>query len=334
MEVVLEAVHRLTPRAKPLIYARRWWTADLTQLRERYTGWRNRARTVRRAGQPDPYLQKKTKEASKEYHDAIRKQKKAHWQDFLAEDINIWQAVRYASLKGTTAFDKLPPLQKEDGLNTEGGREQAEELLKIFFPPLPTHIEDEGLQAQARPIETPRLSEEEIERRIIEASPWKAPGDDGLPIIIWRQVWPVVKAKVRELFQTSLDEGVIPKQWRNAKIIPLKKPNKEDYTRARAWRPILLLATLGKILEAVVAERISYLVEEHNLLPGSYFGARKKRSTEQVLIVLQESIYKAWKSRKVLSLISFDIKGAYNGVYKKRLIQRLKARGIPETLTK
>jgi hypothetical protein len=36
----------------------------------------------------------------------------------------------------------------------------------------------------------------------------------------------------------------------------------------------------------------------------------------------------------VLSLISFDVKGAYNGVFKDRLLQRLEARGIPMGLVK
>ncbi len=34
----------------------------------------------------------------------------------------------------------------------------------------------------------------------------------------------------------------------------LKKQDKDDYTVAKAWRPISLLATLGKLLESVVAE--------------------------------------------------------------------------------
>jgi hypothetical protein len=67
--------------------------------------------------------------------------------------------------------------------------------------------------------------------------------------------------RVLLLFRTSLDEGVLPTQWRNAKIIPLKKPNKGDYTAGKAWRPISLLSTLGKVLESVVAERISHAVE-------------------------------------------------------------------------
>ena len=47
---------------------------------------------------------------------------------------------------------------------------------------------------------------------------------------------------------------------------------------------------------------------------------------------LQEQIYAAWRGRRVLSLINFDVKGVYNGVCKERLIQRMKARGIPEKL--
>lgn len=37
MKAVLEAVHMLTPNAKPSLYTQRWWTADLTQLRYVYS---------------------------------------------------------------------------------------------------------------------------------------------------------------------------------------------------------------------------------------------------------------------------------------------------------
>ena len=38
----------------------------------------------------------------------------------------------------------------------------------------------------------------------------------------------------------------------------MKKPGKGDYILAKSWRPISLLSTLGKILEAVIAERLSW----------------------------------------------------------------------------
>ncbi|CAG8080651.1 unnamed protein product [Penicillium nalgiovense] len=332
MSAVSDAVHNLTPKAKPSPHAKRWWTTDLTQLRHIYTYWRNHARSERRAGRKAPRLEKMAQDAAKQYHDAIRKQKKKHWNEFLADNDNIWKAAKYLKSGEDAAFGKLPQLVRADGTTTADHMEQAEELLSKFFPPLPDNIDDEGTRPQREPVEMPAITLEEVERQLLAAKSWKAPGEDGLPAIVWKMTWPTVKYRVLELFQASLAEGSLPRQWRHAKIIPLKKPNKENYTIAKSWRPISLLATLGKILESVVAERISHAVETHGLLPTSHFGARKQRSAEQALLLLQEQIYTAWRGRRVLSLISFDVKGAYNGVCKERLLQRMKSRGIPEGL--
>ncbi|KAL3708712.1 hypothetical protein TMatcc_006696 [Talaromyces marneffei ATCC 18224] len=286
MIAVTEAVSKLTPKAKPSPYAKRWWTTDLTQLRCIYTYWRNQARSRRRAGCIIHELEQQAHKAAKEYHDAIRKQKKIHWEDFLANDANIWQATKYLKPNSSSFSDKIPPLVKADGSTTKDKGEQMKELLATFFPPLPTRIEDEGTRPQREPIHMPDLTMEEIERKVFEAKPWKAPGEDGLPAMVWRQLWPVVKERVFRIFQISLQDSDLPSQWRNAKIIPLKKPAKKNYALAKAWRLISLLSTLGKILEAVVAERISYAVEEFGLLPINHFGARKRRSAEQALLLL------------------------------------------------
>ena len=49
----------------------------------------------RRIGIISHSLEQRAREAAKEYHDAIRRQKKAHWQEFLQDDVNIWQAARF-----------------------------------------------------------------------------------------------------------------------------------------------------------------------------------------------------------------------------------------------
>ena len=95
-----------------------------------------------------------------------------------------------------------------------------------------------------------------------------------------------------------------------------------------------MLSTLGKLLESVVAERLSYVAATYGLFPANHFGPRKPRSAEQAPMLLQEQIVYAWRAIRVLSLVSFDVKGASNGVCSDRLAQRMKARGVPETWTR
>ena len=169
----------------------------------------------------------------------------------------------------------MPQLIRADGTPTTNHIEQAEELLTTYFPPLLDNIEDEGPKPQRAPVEMPAITMEEVERQLFAAKLWKAPGEDGLPTVVWKEIWLVVKHRVLAIFRESLEEGILPKQWRHAKIILLKKPNKNDYIAASAWRPISLLATLSKVLESVVAERISHAVETYGLLPTNHFGACK-----------------------------------------------------------
>ncbi|EAQ84331.1 predicted protein [Chaetomium globosum CBS 148.51] len=126
MTAVTEAVFGLTHKAKPSPYAKRWWTTDLTRLRQAYTFWRNQARARRRMRQTSPELEQRARNAAKEYHDAIRRQKSSHWNDFLADDANIWQATKYLQTGSGTMGDKVPPLTRPDGSVTEGKEEQAQ----------------------------------------------------------------------------------------------------------------------------------------------------------------------------------------------------------------
>lgn len=59
----------------------------------------------------------------------------------------------------------------------------------------------------------PAVTLEEIERHLLVENSWKAPGDDGLPVIVWEMMWHTVKHSVLELFQASVAESAT-ETWR------------------------------------------------------------------------------------------------------------------------
>ncbi|KAG2072431.1 hypothetical protein BDR04DRAFT_987375, partial [Suillus decipiens] len=53
--------------------------------------------------------------------------------------------------------------------------------------------------------------------------------------------------------------------------IVLYKPGRPDYSVLKAYRPIMLLDTMANILSSCVTDDLTYIAEEHNLLPSMHF---------------------------------------------------------------
>jgi hypothetical protein len=323
------------PRAKESPYVKRWWSKDLTLLRQDYTMKRNRVTTLRRQGDNTTEAREVAHFARRQYLDEIDKQKKQHWKEFLDDPNNIWKAASYAKPSGAPM--DVPELVA-NGQRYETDEEKAEVLMATFFPTPPTpegHNPDRLTRKNKKQdIEWLPLTKCEVERAIFKSNPDKAPGPDEISFRVWRELWLVVGDHILWLYNTSLELHYTLMQWKTVRIVTLRKPGKADYTLPKAFRPISLLPTISKGLEAVVTARLSFITETHNLLPTNHFGARPRRSAEQALNVLVEKIYQAWRQRRVLSLVSFDVKGAFNGVHSDVLERRLSARRIPTPTVK
>ena len=179
-------------------------------------------------------------------------------------------------------------------------------LLDEFFDNRVTTTSAEDLRvADDTQLPWEPLTMHEVKDAVFRAQAYKAPGLDDIPTIVWKELWPILRQRIFLLSEASLRTGIIPQAWKQAKIIPLRKPDKPNYTNAQAYRPISLLLTLAKALESVIAERLSFLAETCSLLPKNQFGARKRHSTVQALSLLQEKIYDTWRDGKVISPVNF-----------------------------
>ncbi|KAG6979819.1 RNA-directed DNA polymerase from mobile element jockey [Fusarium oxysporum f. sp. conglutinans] len=174
------------------------------------------------------------------------------------------------------------------------------------------------------------------EETIEEAAPLKAPGLDGITNKALQIACPWIKHHLTKIFNQSLTLGYYPEHFRQSTTVVLRKPGKDNYTMPKAYSPIALLNTTGRIMEAVIAKRLSYLAETHNLLPDTYMGGRKLRSTEHALHLIIDKIYDAWNtgSGKVASLLLLDVSGAFDSISQARLLHNLRKRKIDERTVK
>src|SRR5215469_11473251 len=77
------------------------------------------------------------------------------------------------------------------------------------------------------------------------------------------------------IFIKSLQEGIVPKDFRMANITPIFK--KGDRKMPNNYRPISLTSIVRKIFEAILTNRLVAHFEERNLLNSSQHGFRRNR---------------------------------------------------------
>src|SRR5271167_4172872 len=209
--------------------------------------------------------------------------------------------------------------------------EKTQALYEQFYPTVEANIDDIldttfADDTSANPLPSvAKASLDEVRTAIRRQKAGKASGSDGIATDFLKAMGEPLVLAIASLLTASWNAGYYPARFREARTIVLKKPGKGVYHDPKAWRPIALLSTIGKVMETVTAKRIQTLAEEHRLLPGAQMGARKGRSVETALELLVEQVHTIWGTgNNVATLLSMDVLGAYDTVNATRLLDVLR----------
>jgi hypothetical protein len=318
--------------------AQAWWTAEVSAV----------VATERRAHRL--WLRTRTDSAWEEYLAAaaakrqqIASAKQAHWRKSVYEAAvsteGIWKLARWARTKSHLPPEpaKMPDLQWQGAqYNTVSGKARA--LYERFYPRTTADLDDiadQELQNESYGpgpalVISQTVTSNDIQDIVSKAKPDKCPGADEIPNRFLQAMGePLIRA-LQALITAVIRHSYYPARFRTARTIVLRKPSKPDYSDPGAWRPIALLSTLGKVIETLMARRLSDLAEREGLLPDSQMGNRTNRSTETALELLVEQIHTVWKaSNQVASVLSLDIAGAFDTVNHVRLLDNLRQKRVP-----
>ena len=78
------------------------------------------------------------------------------------------------------------------------------------------------------------------------------------------------------VFNTSLQEGIVPLEWKEANIIPLFK--KGSRNKSVTYRPVSLTSVICKLLETIIRDHMMDFLIKHKLINPSQHGFLKARS--------------------------------------------------------
>ena len=128
----------------------------------------------------------------------------------------------------------------------------------------------------------------------------------------WRYWKSIIKnneclSKIINIANACINLGHWPKYFKISTTVIIPKPNKTSYDNLKAFRPIVLLNTLGKLIEKVIAERIQFTVTSNNFIYPSQLSGLKFKSTSDAGIALMHIIWSGWSKGRSTSTLAFDI---------------------------
>lgn len=315
-----------------------WWSERLEKLKKAVATKKRRIRCaapVRRSIVVEEYLQQK-----EEYELEAARAQTESWKEFCCKQDRegVWEGI-YRVIGRTASRVEDPPLVKDgEVLDAEGSARYIAETLYPEDHPAADNSHHSRVRLEAESVNEgengepydPPFTIAELKTSSESFNPKKAPGMDGLTADICNRAI----SKDPEIFLAILNKCLaynhFPRVWKEATVVVLRKPGKIDYTTPKAYRPIGLLPVLGKIYEKMLVARLRFYIAPR--ISTRQYGFMPQRSTEDSLYTLMQKIRTKLKQKKIITLISLDIEGAFDNAWWPAIRVRLAEERCPVNL--
>ncbi|KAF8703925.1 hypothetical protein AX14_014100 [Amanita brunnescens Koide BX004] len=251
-----------------------WWTDECQLAKDKYLLCRSRSNLAA-------------------YNAATKAARQAHFMhkiDLMTENNAPWEGVRWTKHrpppKYSTILDNGKPIADMPSL--------FRLMHAHFSSAINNSVNEVFLSSIAQqPVrDWPLISVAEIKDMLRLTSNCSAPGPD---YVTWHHIKAIfdmenVGEAICLLFNNICITRSWPRWFKESISVIIPKPKKPDYTLPKAYRPIALLNTLGKLLTKVIANRLQHDAAAFSLLHEGQCGGVQKHTTIDAGLALADFI--------------------------------------------
>ena len=130
-----------------------------------------------------------------------------------------------------------------------------------------------------------------------------------------------VSEMLMDIFNSSLESGQVPENWRIANETPLfEKGSREELGN---YRPVRLTSVVGKVLETLIQDQMKNHFKKYKLIKGCQHGFTKGYSSCLTnLLEFSEAVADWVDEGKAVDRVYLDFKKAFDKETHRRLLAK------------
>lgn len=287
------------------------------------------------------YKQNKTKnkyEAYKHLRNEVTKllrQSKRNYLDSLASKLkssNFSSSEYWKTLKSfikPASNTAIPPLLHDGNYYSESS--DKADILNDFFIQQ-TDIDDsnntlpDDIFLENNALSNIVTTPDEVKSVLQNLKLGKSSGPDNINNKLLKELANQLSIPLCDIFNSSLHSSTCPNMWKQAHVTPIYK--KDNPSLAANYRPISLLSTIGKVLERIIHKHMFNFFNNNNIITCLQSGFLPGDSSVNQLVSLYNTFCRALDDGKEVRAIFCDISKAFDRVWHRGLLYKLKRAGI------